>query len=234
MVKEKENAVESVVSRFSSTILRSHFGKGPKSVYVNIVHPFVCIQIKDFLSPMEKVLLSKNEDLKVLELRDLLMDEIQEEFKRNFWKEANLDVKELYADWNLERKSGMILAVLEEGTINKEPWPEEVDENVLLNEIIKVSEIGQKVPGSTEVFWLSDRTLLIRRIDIFTLLEKELIKQGFAETLKLAKRPLEYKLFKQSALEKILKRSINEVFFDWSFNEDKGYAVIALQKNDNS
>lgn len=234
MVKEKENAVESVVSRFSSTILRSHFGKGPKSVYVNIVHPFVCIQIKDFLSPMEKVLLSKNEDLKVLELRDLLMDEIQEEFKRNFWKEANLDVKELYADWNLERKSGMILAVLEEGTINKEPWPEEVDENVLLDEIIKVSEIGQKVPGSTEVFWLSDRTLLIRRIDIFTLLEKELIKQGFAETLKLAKRPLEYKLFKQSALEKILKRSINEVFFDWSFNEDKGYAVIALQKNDNS
>lgn len=234
MVKEKENAVESVVSRFSSTILRSHFGKGPKSVYVNIAHPFVCIQIKDFLSPMEKVLLSKNEDLKVLELRDLLMDEIQEEFKRNFWKEANLDVKELYADWNLERKSGMILAVLEEGTINKEPWPEEVDENVLLDEIIKVSEIGQKVPGSTEVFWLSDRTLLIRRIDIFTLLEKELIKQGFAETLKLAKRPLEYKLFKQSALEKILKRSINEVFFDWSFNEDKGYAVIALQKNDNS
>ena len=234
MVKEKENAVESVVSRFSSTILRSHFGKGPKSVYVNIVHPFICIQIRDFLSPMEKILLSKNEKIKVLELRDLLMDEIQEEFKRSFWKEANFDVKELYADWNLERKSGMILAVLKEGDINKEPWPEEVDEKALLDEIIKVSEIGQKVPGSTEVFWLSDRTLLIRRIEIFTLLEKELIKQGFAETLKLAKRPLEYKLFKQSELEEILKRSINEVFFDWNFNEDKGYAVIALQKNDNS
>ena len=234
MVKEKENTVESVVSRFSSTILRSHFGKGPKSVYVNIVHPFICIQIRDFLSPMEKVLLSKNEELKVLELRDLLMDEIQEEFKRNFWEEANFEVKELYADWNLKRKSGMILALLEEGAITKEPWPSEVDEKALLEEIIRVSAVGQKEPGSTEVFWLSDRTLLIRRIDIFTLLEKELIHQGFAETLKLAKRPLEYKLFKQSALEKILKRTINEVFFDWNFDRDKGYAVIALQKNDKS
>lgn len=230
MVKEKEKAIESVVSRFTSTILRSHFGKGPKSVYVNIVPPFICIQIKDFLSPMEKILLSKNEEIKVLELRDLLMGEIKGEFKRSFWEEVNFDVKELYAHWNLEEKTGMILAILEEGDIKKEPSPNEVNEKALLDEIIMVSKIGQKEPGSTEVFWLSDRTLLIRRIQIFTLLEKELIALGFVETLKLAKRPLEYKLFKQSALEEILKRPITDIFFDWNFDGDKGYAVMALEK----
>ncbi|WP_298828334.1 Na-translocating system protein MpsC family protein [uncultured Planococcus sp.] len=230
MVKEQEKTIEAIISRFSSTILRSHFGKGPKSVYVNIVHPFICIQIREFLSPMEKILLSKNEGTKVLELRDLLMEEIEQEFKINFWKEANLDIKELYADWNLNQKSGMILAILKEGDIEKKPWPSEVDEKKLLDEIIKISEIGQKEPGSTELFWLGERTLLIRRIEIFTLLEKELINLGFSETLKLAKRPLEYKLFKQSTLEKILKRPIDDIYVDWNFNEDKGYAVLALQK----
>lgn len=230
MVKEQEKTIEAIVSRFSSTILRSHFGKGPKSVYVNIVHPFICIEIREFLSPMEKILLSKNEATKVLELRDLLMEEIEEEFKISFWRDAELDVKELYADWNLEQKTGMILAVLKEGDIHKKPWPNEVDEKELLDEIIKVSEIGQKVPGSTEVFWLSERTLLIRRIEIFTMLEMELINLGFSETLKLAKRPLEYKLFKQSALEKILKRPIVDIYVDWNFKEDKGYAVLALRK----
>lgn len=230
MIKEQEKSLEATISRFSSTILRSHFGRGPKSVYINIVHPFICIQIREFLSPMEKILLSKHEGTKVLELRDLLMEEIGEEFKRNFLKEADFEVKELYADWNLANRSGVILAVLEESVIEKEPWPQEVDEKDLLDEIIKVSKMGQKEPGSTEVFWLSERTLLIRRTDIFTLLEKELISMDFEETLKLAKRPLEYKLFKQSRLEEILKRSISEIFVDWSFKADKGYAILTLQK----
>ena len=230
MVKEQEKSLEATISRFSSTILRSHFGRGPKSVYVNIVQPFICIQIREFLSPMEKILLSKNEGTKVLELRDMLMEEIGEEFKRSFLKETDFEAKELYADWNLANKSGVILAVLEEGMKEKEPWPQEVNEKDLLNEIIKVSEVGQKEPGATEVFWLSERTLLIRLTGIFTMLEKELIGMGFEETLKLAKRPLEYKLFKQSRLETILKRPISEIFVDWSFKDDKGYAILALHK----
>ncbi|MDQ0427658.1 uncharacterized protein YbcI [Planomicrobium stackebrandtii] len=229
-MNEKVKTMESVVSRLSSTILRTHFGKGPKSVYVNIVHPYVCIQIREFISPVEKILLSKNEGTKVFELRDLMMDEIKSEFKRSFWKEAELDVVELYADWNLDGKSGMILAILKEGKIEKQLWLEDVNKKDLLEEISKVSEVSQKEPGSTEVFWLSDRSLLIRRIDIFTLLEKELINLGFTKTLKLAKRPIEQNLFKQSNLESILKCSIREIYMDWNFNEDKGYAVLVLQK----
>lgn len=231
VVKTKEQTAESIVSRISSTILRSHFGKGPKSVYANIVYPFVCIEIRDFLSPMEKILLNKHEGTKVFELRDLLMDEIKEEFKRSFWREAQLGVKELYVDWNLERKSGMILAILEDRPIKRKPWPVEVNERSLLNEIIKISEIGQQKPGSTEVFWLSERTLLIRRMDIFTLLEKELIDLGSTEILKLAKRPMEHKLFRQSALEHILQRPINEIYMDWNFTDDKGYTILTLEKN---
>lgn len=228
----KEKTVESTISGFTSTILRSHFGKGPTSVYVNINNSFVCIQVKGFLSSVETILLNQQEANKVLEVRDLLMQEITEEFKRSFWKETGLDVKEVYADWNLEDKSGMILGILEETDVKEEQWPAEVDKKTLHNEIVRLSIKGQKEPGSTEVFWLSDRTLLIKREEIFTLLEKELIKSGFTEALKLAKRPLEYRLFIESKMAEIVKRPIVGVYVDWDFKGDKGYAILALQKNE--
>lgn len=228
----KEKTVESTISGFTSTILRSHFGKGPTSVYVNLNKSFVCIQVKGFLSSVETILLNQQEANKVLEVRDLLMQEITEEFKRSFWKETGLDVKEVYADWNLEEKSGMILGVLEETDVKEEQWPAEVDKETLHNEIVRLSIKGQKEPGSTEIYWLSDRTLLIKREEIFTLLEKELIKSGFMEALKLAKRPLEYKLFAESKLAEIVKRPLVGIYVDWDFKGDKGYALLALQKNE--
>lgn len=105
-----------------------------------------------------------------------------------------------------------------------------MDAEALHQEIVRVSILGQKEPEKTELFWLSDRTLLIKRTGIFTLLEKEFIKNGFIEALKLAKRPLEYNLFLHSQLAGILKRPITGIFVDWNFEKDKGYAVLALEK----
>lgn len=227
---EKEKTVESTISGFTSTILRSHFGKGPSSVYVTIKAAYVCIQVRGFLTPMEKILLDQKERNRILEMRDLLTMKIEEEFKRMFWKEAGLEISELYADWNLEDKTGVLLGVLAEEVPGKEPWPKEVNAKALHQEIVRVSILGQKEPEKTELFWLSDRTLLIKRTGIFTLLEKEFIKNGLVEALKLAKRPLEYNLFAHSQLTGILKRPITEIFVDWNFDEDKGFAVLVLGK----
>lgn len=226
----KEKTVESLISGFTSSILRAHFGKGPESVHVTVHPPFVCIQIKEFLAPIEKTLLSQKEKNRVLETRDLLMLEVRDEFKRNFCRELDLDVLELYADWNLDKRSGIILGVLDNSNFKETDKPENIDESTLIEEIIKVSILGQKEPGATKIYWLSDRTLLIERTSIFILLEKELIKNGFIEELKLAKRPLEYKLFMHSKMEEIMGRPITDVFVDWHFEKDKGYAILNFQK----
>lgn len=226
----QEKTVESIISGFTASILREHFGKGPSSVYVTIYKSFVCIQIRDFLAPMERILLDQNEKNRVLKTRDLLMVELMAEFKRNFWKQADLDVMELYADWNLDDYSGMILGVLEESKSHKLRWPEEVDETELRKEVIRLSIARQKEPEETNFFWLNDRTLLIERIGIFTLLEKELIKNEFQEALKLAKRPLEYMLFAESAVPAIVNRPLIGSYVDWDFEEDKGYALLAFKK----
>ena len=226
----QEKTVESIISGFTATILREHFGKGPSSVYVTIYKSFVCIQLRDFLAPMERILLDQNEKNRILKTRDLLMIELMAEFKKNFWKEADLDVVELYADWNLDDYSGMILGVLEEPKSHKLRWPEEVDEQALRKEVIRLSIAGQKEPAETNFHWLSDRTLLIERLGIFTLLEKELIKNEFQEALKLAKRPLEYVLFAESQLPAIVKRPLIGIYVDWDFEEDKGYALLEFKK----
>ena len=226
----QEKTVESIISGFTASILREHFGKGPSSVYVTIYKSFVCIQVRDFLAPMERILLDQNEKNRVLKTRDLLMIELMAEFKRNFWKQADLDVTELYADWNLDDHSGMILGVLEEPKSHKLRWPEEVDETALRKEVIRLSIAGQKEPEETNFFWLNDRTLLIERIGIFTLLEKELIKNEFQEALKLAKRPLEYMLFAESEVPAIVNRPLIGSYVDWDFEEDKGYALLAFKK----
>lgn len=228
----KQKSVESVISGFSSTILQSYFGKGPQSVHVHVTDSFVCIQIKGFLAPMEQILIGQKEHNKVLETRNLLMLEVNEEFKRVFWKETGLDVIELYADWNLNNKSGMILGVLNGETTGKTEGPKEVNEEKVYDEIIRVSIIGQMKPQATELFWLSDRTLVVKRSGIVTLLEAELIKNGFIENLKMVKRPLECRLFEHSKLACILKRPILEIFVDWNFKEDKGYVIIALDKRE--
>ena len=226
----QEKTVESIISGFTATILREHFGKGPSSVYVTIYKSFVCIQVRDFLAPMERILLDQNEKNRVLKTRDLLMVELMAEFKKNFWKEADLDVVELFADWNLDDHSGMILGVLEEPKAHKLRWPEEVDEPALRKEVLRLSIAGQKEPDKTHFYWLSDRVLLIERIGIFTLLEKELIKNEFQEALKLAKRPLEYMLFAESEVPAIAKRPLIGTYVDWDFEEDKGYALLTFKK----
>lgn len=217
------------ISGYISTLLRTHFGKGPTSTFVTIAGPFITIHLRGFLAPTEKVLMDQNETRRILETRDLLMKELKQEIKLNFWKIAELNVEEVYADWHLETKTGLIIVVLDESHETEKPdWPSEVSEKALYEEVAIASAKGQKEPEHTEIFWLNERTVLVRRFGILIQLEKELIKNGFEEELKIAKRPLEYKLVLHSRFEEILKRQIHEVFVDWNFEEDIGYMVLAL------
>ncbi|WP_211656264.1 MULTISPECIES: hypothetical protein [Planococcus] len=72
--------------------------------------------------------------------------------------------------------------------------------------------------------------LLIERLDIFILLEKELITSGFSKTLKLAKRQLEYILFIESNLPAIVNRPLTGAYVDWDFEDDKGSALLTFKK----
>lgn len=225
----QKKSLHTDIGSYVSTLLRSNFGKGPTSVFVSIMRPYITIHFRGFLAPMEAILVKQKEFLRVLETRDLMMNDLRSEIILEFWKIAELEVKEIYADWDLENKSGMIIAVLEEESAAETmEWPSEIDQKAFEDEINAASLKAEKVPGKTESFWLNDRTILVKRSEILVRIEKELIQKGFAEELKLAKRPLEHKVMNEVSIEAVLKRSISEMFVDWNFDEDISYSVFLL------
>lgn len=226
----KEKTVQSEIGGYISTLLRNHFGKGPTSVFVTIKQPFIVIHFRGFIAPMEAVLLKQNEWKRVLETRDLLINELKDDIKESLRRIAKLDVREFYADWNLDKETGLLIGVSDEKVREADfKWPDRINQIDFDEKIAKASEKAEKKPGSLQSFWLNDRTILIKKTKILVGIENALISEGYSEILKLVKRPLERKLLLEAEPEKVLGRNLNEIFLDWNFKEDIGYIVFMLE-----
>lgn len=227
----KDTMIQSEISGYISTLLRKHFGKGPSGVFVIVNHPFIAIQIRGFLAPMERLQIKQQEMKRVLETRDLMMMDLKLEIMEGLREVAQLEVNELYADWNLEQETGLILGVMKEKSKEETiPWPDEINKAAFERKVNEASYRSEKVPDSTDLFWLSDRMVLVRRIGILVQIEKELIKNGYMEELKLSKRPLEQRLMKEAGFEEVLRQSISAIFLDWNFKTDVGYVAFILER----
>lgn len=226
----QEKAIHTEVGGYISTLLRNHFGKGPTSVYVTVKPPFIAIHLRGFLSPPEKILLEQQQHRKVLELRDLLMNHLNTNIKSDLRDIADFDIDDVYADWNLDAQTGLILAVLKDASSAKDiEWDSTIASEPIRKAVEEASRKAQRTPDVTELYWLNNRMLLIERQGIFVEIEKELIRGGFTEELKLVKRPLERRLLLETEIQSILKQPILEVFLDWDFIRDKGYILILLE-----
>ncbi len=225
----KERTIQAEIGGYISTILRKYFGKGPTSVFVTINRPFFTIHFRGFLAPMEELQLKQKQEQRVLETRNILMSELKPEIIKGLHEVADLEAKELYVDWNLEKETGLMIGVLEgEPQASAFTAHEGVDAEAFLEKIEQASHKAEKVPGQTDVYWLNDRTILVRRSEILIRIEKALIRNGFAEELKVAKRPLEHEVLREVELEKTLNSRISETFLDWNFETDVSYIVFVL------
>lgn len=225
-----EKTVEAEISGYISTVLRKYFGKGPTSVYVTFKHPFISIHFRGFLSAPEKLLMKQDEEKRVLETRNLVMMDLKPEMMRGIKEVVGLQINELYADWDLQKETGIFIGVLN-GEVKEEDfeWTDAAVEQNFRERIEEASRKSEKVPGYTQAYWLSNRAILVRRNGVLVEIEKELIKNGYVEELRLTKRPLEQRMLKEAQLETILNRTISETFLDWNFEEDKSYTVFLLE-----
>lgn len=226
----QERTIQNEVSSFISSFFRQHFGKGPTSVYVTFEFPFIVIHLRGFLTPMEENLMNQNESKRVMGTRLLMMGDMEKEIVRNLKDITGIEIKELYADWDIEAKTGVIWGVME-SDVEEEAveWPEHLSKENFVEKINRASQRAEKVPEHTGAYWLNDRTVLVRRVGILMAIEKELIKNGFVEELKISKRPLEQRVLKEVEIESALSCKVNEVFLDWNFEKDLGYLIFILE-----
>lgn len=205
--------------------LRENFGKGPESVFVSINQRIITVYLRNFTSPTESILLNKDQEEIVQTTRDMLMETLIPEFKAYIRVLTELEVREFYYDWNLHNRSGMFVCIASSSEHNLEN--NYAGKAEIHNEIINVSKQAQKAPEGLTSFLLNNRTLVVTRKGILVPIEKELIRLGSSETLKLAKRNLEKRLLHNNEnFEKILNTKIDDSFVDWDFTQDK--SVIAF------
>lgn len=223
--------VQTAITQYIELFLENHLGEKPEQVTVTLKPPFLLIHLAGFLLPSEKMFVDQGEWNRVLETRDLIIHSLKADLMSGLGEHTGHSVLDLFVDWNLANKSGLLVASLEKAASPEEfPWPEEVDQEAIREIILMNSMHTQKRPDQTNFYWLSDEILLVKRIGILVEIEKQLIKNGIVEELRLAKRPMEYRITKLFNLESLLNGRVLELFVDWDFHRDLSYMVFLLDK----
>ncbi|KSU80962.1 Uncharacterized conserved protein [Fictibacillus enclensis] len=228
MEKTQINNLQIKLGSMIGKMLRDRFGKGPESIYVTITPSFVAVVIKNFLSPLEQMLLNKGKESFVYHARDIIMDELLPEIREQFYLMTGQQlVGDFYCDWNLQKKSGLLLAEIPG---NEPLWNSDEVLQSINNVVDEISETAQKRPLHISSVFLSNRLLLVRREGVLTRIENELIQDGFVKELFMTKKKLEKNLLEAeiSRLEEILTKRISDIFVEWNFLQDKSYILIAL------
>ncbi|WP_186763944.1 Na-translocating system protein MpsC family protein [Planomicrobium sp. CPCC 101079] len=227
---EKQDT-RTIVSQYAEHFLEEHFGEKPDKLTVILHPPFLLIHLTGFLLPAEKMLVQRQDWNRVLETRDLMICSLKADLLTGLQERIGQPLTDLYVDWNLEKKSGLMIATMEKDEdLDEWPWPEAVDQETLKEIILLNSIRTQKKPDQTNFYWLNDQVLLIERIGILVEVEKNLVQNGIIEELRLAKRPLEHRITKLFNLESLLNGRVQDLFVDWNFHMDFSYMVLMLEK----
>ncbi|QQE76595.1 DUF2294 family protein [Brevibacillus composti] len=74
-------------------------------------HTYLTVYIRNFLSPIEQVLLEQGQERTVQTIRDALMKKLLPEIKAYIKKITERDLVEFYYDWNFQQMSGLLLGI---------------------------------------------------------------------------------------------------------------------------
>src|SRR5690606_8592156 len=151
--------VQKELSSYIGKTLRDCFGRGPETVYVSIRKPFITVYIRNFISPMENVLLESQQENIIHNTRDILMQSIIPELKAYMTVLTKMEIDEFYYDWGLHNYSGMFIAISKdkstldalsnEGFTGKESLHEEIN---------NIGQQTQKIPEEVLSVKINERT----------------------------------------------------------------------------
>lgn len=223
---------QKAISSFAGSLLRETFGKGPKSAYTKIGDRYVLILLEGFLSPIEEVLVKEQGEDALHVLRESMMNHISSSLHQEVEKITGSSMNEFFFDWNIKRKSGILIGLKPEafrlaGEENESVQKDFPHKKALEEKISLLSEEAERRPDYISSIKVDNRTFLIVREGILVEIEKKLIEMKEDESLKIAKRVVEKELFnRDNALGHILKEKIQDIFIDWNFEKDRSTVVI--------
>ncbi|WNS42940.1 Na-translocating system protein MpsC family protein [Paenibacillus sp. MMS20-IR301] len=217
----------SQLSSFTGRLLRERFGKGPESIHASIGEQCIALHIRNFIGPVERFLLSKEEEQAFRYTRELLMKSLLPELSAYLKDNMAIEVGELFYDWGIHNASGMIVALIKNDSVVTDNYAGREEVHSQINE---VSSKVQKEPVFTDSWWLGPRILIIKREGILIPLEKELIGLGYENTLKTTKRKMEKRYLEDTTtIAPMLGKELSDIYVDWDFDKDTSVIAYTFQ-----
>ncbi len=217
------------IGNFIGKLLRDTFGKGPESVYIAAGHTCFVAYVRNFMSPMEKILIEHEQEDTVFEMRAKLMESLFPEIRAYVRITTGIQLREFYCDWNFTNQSGVLVGVSQEPMPPEENTEDYLGKSEIEQEIVRVSEQAERAPDEITSFAINHRTLVVIRTGILVRIEKEFIRHGQESLLRRVKATLEKShLETNEHFEEFLKRRIIDIFVDWDFDRDKSVIVMIL------
>jgi uncharacterized protein YbcI len=220
--------LEKEINSYMGRLLREKFGRGPGNIFCSVSDSLIAIYITGFLTPIEKSLMEHQKIDYIQRTRDLLMENLKGEIQSQLEAYIKKEVKEIYYDWNLDGQTGMVLALISGLDSNENNYKHSKKVNGVIDQVSIEAEKSPDVIYSAKI---DDRKLIVVRKGILVSIERELIKLGYEETLRIAKRNQEKRLIGEhiSALESYLNKGVSDYFIDWDFDGDKSYILFILK-----
>ncbi|KPV43410.1 Na-translocating system protein MpsC family protein [Alicyclobacillus ferrooxydans] len=222
------------LAAYIGKLFRDSFGKGPEGVYVSFGGPIITVYVRNLMSATEQILMEQDQEETIMSIRAKLMQKLIPEIKANVEFVTGIELQEVYYDWALQNRSGMIVGIAREafGPVLAEDY---MGKEQLHDEIKSISQRAQKAPEKMNSYELNPRTIVVVRSGTLVLIEKELIRTGYEVPLKYTKRNVEKRfLHNNSHFEAILDRRVVDLFVDWDFARDKSVIVFVLNDMNNT
>ncbi|ASS65546.1 MULTISPECIES: Na-translocating system protein MpsC family protein [unclassified Paenibacillus] len=224
---ENRAALSQLTSQMGK-LLRDRFGKGPESIFVSSNEVCVTMHFRQFVSVVEKIMLQQNKDEAVREMRQLVMDLLLPDFKALVQESLDLEIMDVYYDWNLDNHSGIMVGLVD--STKFEAHQEKYRGKPYIHESVRrISEEAEKLPDKLYSFWTNPRTLIVFRSGILIKLEKELLRAGYEPALRVAKRSLEKSmLLTEVDMNRAVGRTPDGLYLDWKFDKDQSIIVYTF------
>ncbi|MEJ8307138.1 hypothetical protein [Saccharibacillus sacchari] len=216
------------LTSYSNVLLKSQFGKPADSIDI-VTDPRCFVFIYRGLTDAHDSRLPEDPDERYAHIYILLKQFIYPSLRPKIEAASNQTISFAYMDWKIQTDTAMIAVFLH-------PEIEKAHEDLyagkadLHQHVETITEKVQNPPISIESFRMEGDLLLIVRTGLLISLEKRLVKKGFNNELRLAKRELELERFIEGLpIKELLGKKMKNAFLDWAFEDDVSLLTLELE-----
>ncbi|GGD77131.1 Na-translocating system protein MpsC family protein [Paenibacillus nasutitermitis] len=224
----EDKEISSQLSSFMGKLLRDRFGKGPESIHISYDSRSITMHMRNFIGPVEKLLLTQQKEEAFRDTRKLVMDSLIPDLNEFIKTTIRKEVEEFYYDWDLEHHSGILVGLFYHDVSEEDDVYE--GKEAIHERVGHTTQICEKIPDRIHSYWTNSRTLVIIRYGLLIKIEKQMLDLGYEGTLRISKRVLEKHHFAHDVdMKQILGRTVEGLFLDWKFEKDKSVLVYIFK-----